>query len=230
MRDRVQHQPEEPARLGERAQLSSSRLRGVSKTPRQPPWEQSTGAPAARSRISRRRPSTRALDRGSRRARRGGRRAPDRAATGCHPPRPRRPRTGCAGSRSGRPSARRVRGRRPPATSRPRSTRPPRARASARCAHPTRQRRDPRGRDLHDARGVLADGVLECGDEQRLRSEPSGCTTMSTYTGHTCRPTPPRSGSGNHVSANTFVSPRRRSRYASSIRRSTCASAITARP
>ena len=48
-------------------------------------------------------------------------------------------------------------------------------------------------------------------------------------TGQTCRPTPPASSSGSHVCANTFVSPSRCSRCASSSSRSVWASASNLR-
>ena len=61
------------------------------------------------------------------------------------------------------------------------------------------------------------------------RRLPSGWSSSSMKTGQTCRPTPPASSSGSHVCANTFVSPSRCSRYASSSSRSVWASASNLR-
>ena len=61
--------------------------------------------------------------------------------------------------------------------------------------------------------GVLAHGPEEAGRlAERLAQRPSGWRSSSTKTGQTCRPTPPASSSGSHVRAKEPRSPKRSSR------------------
>ena len=203
-------------RVGERAQLAVVEVRGVSWTARHAPWEQNSGAPAARSRISAYAPRD-ALGKIEDHA------EPDEPVDelATEPRRARRPprlavcERDCDGSMSGPPCGRRGPGRsRPASVSYAEAARRPRARGGGRSAR----------RDSTTSRSAA---VVTCttrsafsahGPEQarRLssasRSAPSGWRSSSTKTGHTWSPTPPASSSGSHVRANAPRSPKRSSR------------------
>ena len=106
-------------------------------------------------------------------------------------PRRRRPRTGCAGSTSARSSGRRAPSRRPRATRRSRAPRRPRARGSARCGRRGGRGRPPRltCTTSSGCSRTARWNAATCSSD--FRSAASGMSSTSTYTGHTCRPTPP---------------------------------------
>ena len=188
-RERVEHQPEQPACVGERSQLVVGEVaRVVVERPAGGVRADHGRAVDPRRAPRRRSRARRARGRGSRRAGRARPRARGRARRGHRPRRPRR-RRGSAGSTSARPCACRAPRTSRRARSRSRTAPPPRARASARSGRPARPRRGrPRFGPGRAGRVTRARrGARHVAWPSASRSDPSGWRSSSTKAGHTWR-------------------------------------------